>query len=314
MAKGWISGDESAKEMLGRALKDRPLLMLPSPLNRVPLGVNNIVEILGPSPSAKSEILLQMAVTCILPKNRNGVEYGGMGLSVLFLDLDCRLDIFRLSQSLKLQITKAIRLHKVTNNQKDGEYEIEELNLFTECMKRFSYTRCYDSFEFLACLKVLHYKLEKDRSMDGSASGVRVLMIDNIGAFYWIDRVFSSLPQGNTSRKNICLQSVTEAVVQEIKKLLMLHPLLVVATKTVTSQVKSSYSSRVSIPLYREYMPSIWQSFVTHRILVRAADDKRKLNDRDSYLAEWLLPALKLTDQFVVDDNGITTLMRGLVN
>ncbi|KAI3701756.1 hypothetical protein L6452_27076 [Arctium lappa] len=325
MAKLWINGDESAKQMLGRVLKERPLLLLPHPLHRIPLGVSNIVEIVGPSPSAKTEILLQVAVSCILPKSWNGVQYGGLEHSVLFLDLDCRLDIFRLSQSLKLRITEANRLHKITKKQKgvavsnaitEHQCEYDDMDLFTECMKRFSYTRCYDSFEFLAALKVLHHKLEKERNTDGS--GVHVLMIDNIGAFYWINRGFSSLPQWNPNRKNLSLQSVFETVVPEIKKLLLLHPMLVLATKMVTYQVKSSYSSwasgvasevNIGKGTYREYMPSIWQSFVTRRILVRASDDKRKLQDQVCYLAEWLLPALNLTDEFVVGDAGILTLL-----
>lgn len=315
MAKEWINRDENAKQMLGRVLRNRPLLLLPQPLHRVPLGVNNIVEIAGPSPSSKTEILLQMAVTCILPKNRNGVQYGGLELSVLFLDLDCRFDIFRLSQSLKLKITEANRLHKTTNLQNGVECEDDDMDLFSECMKRFSYTRCYDSFEFLAALKVLNYKLEKGRKLNGNGSRVHVLMIDNIGAFYWIDRGFSSLPQGKPNRKNICLQTVTETVVQEIKKLLLLHPMLVLATKTVTIQVKNSYPSRVtssSNNTYREYMPLIWQSFVTHRILVRLSEDKRrKFHDQVCYSAEWLLPALNLSDEFFVGDTGILNSLQG---
>nr|GEV83440.1 DNA repair protein XRCC2 homolog [Tanacetum cinerariifolium] len=303
MAKEWIKRDESAKQMLQRVLKERPLLLLPQPLHRVPLGTHNIVEIVGPSPSAKTEILLQMAVNSILPKTRNGVQYGGSEHSVLFIDLDCRLDIFRLSHSLKQRISEANKWHKTMNNQMGVEYD--EMGLFGDCMKRFSYTRCYDSFEFLAALKGLHNKLAND-----SKKTVYVLMIDNVGAFHWIDRSFSSLSQGNPNRKNFGLQSVFETVVKEIKKLLLLHPMLVLATKTVTSQIKTSYSGRVSgfsNNAYREYMPLIWHSFVTHRILVRPLDDKRKVQDPVCYFAEWLLPALNFSDEFVVGDTGILT-------
>ncbi|PWA85511.1 rhodanese-like domain-containing protein 11, chloroplastic [Artemisia annua] len=54
MAKEWIKRDESAKQMLQRVLKE------------------------SPSPLAKTEILAQMAVNSILPKTRNGVQYGGL--------------------------------------------------------------------------------------------------------------------------------------------------------------------------------------------------------------------------------------------
>ncbi|KAI3685821.1 hypothetical protein L6452_35080 [Arctium lappa] len=112
-------------------------------------------------------------VSCILPKSWNGVQYGGLEHSVLFLNLDCQLDIFHLSQSLKLRITEANRLHKITKKQKgvdvssrisEHQREYDDMDLFTECMKWFLYTRCYDSFEFLVALKVLHHKLEKERN------------------------------------------------------------------------------------------------------------------------------------------------------
>lgn len=57
--RGWIHGDETAKAMLARVLTERPFLFLP-PLHRVPLRVGNVVEIAGPSPSAKSQILLHV--------------------------------------------------------------------------------------------------------------------------------------------------------------------------------------------------------------------------------------------------------------
>lgn len=57
--RGWIHGDESAKTMLARLLAERSLLLLP-PLHRLPLRVGNVVEITGPSSSAKSQVLLQV--------------------------------------------------------------------------------------------------------------------------------------------------------------------------------------------------------------------------------------------------------------
>ncbi|XP_058091278.1 DNA repair protein XRCC2 homolog isoform X3 [Magnolia sinica] len=162
MARAWIDGDESAKEMLARVLTDCPFLLLP-PLHRVPLRVGNVVEIAGPSPSAKSEILIQAAINCILPKEWNGVHYGGLERLVMYFDLDCRFDVLRLSQSLKHRIVDAhgpganihLELHKSPQEYDDTmalrTHSDEEL--FGVCMKRFLYIRCYNSIEFLAALK-----------------------------------------------------------------------------------------------------------------------------------------------------------------
>lgn len=55
----WIDGDESAAEMLARVLKVHTSLFVP-PLHRVPLRVGNVVELIGPAGSAKTQILIQV--------------------------------------------------------------------------------------------------------------------------------------------------------------------------------------------------------------------------------------------------------------
>ncbi|RWR85468.1 DNA repair protein XRCC2 isoform X1 [Cinnamomum micranthum f. kanehirae] len=127
-----------------------------------------------------------------------------------------------------------------------------------------------------------------------AAHGVDIhfLMIDSIGAFYWVDRASKPLALEGDNRRYLSLQSVAEAVVQEIRKILQLQPMLVLATKTniygmgaITSDTKRTFrkwtsqdtldlrtSSRgMEEHLYREYMPLVWQSFVTHRILLRVS-------------------------------------------
>ncbi|KAK1552161.1 hypothetical protein Q3G72_011512 [Acer saccharum] len=107
----------------------------------------------------------QVAISCILPKEWNGVHYGGLGRLVMFLDLDCRFDVSCLAQLLKHRIIQANgSSSKVHSEQNDGgswtchakknssiAYDEE---LFALCLRRFLYVRCYDSFEFLATLKV----------------------------------------------------------------------------------------------------------------------------------------------------------------
>lgn len=47
-------------------------------------------------------------MNCILPKEWNGVHYGGLERLVMFIDLDCRFDILRLSEMLKHRIMEPI--------------------------------------------------------------------------------------------------------------------------------------------------------------------------------------------------------------
>ncbi|KAL2329105.1 hypothetical protein Fmac_022532 [Flemingia macrophylla] len=301
--EGWIGGDESGGEMLSRVRSVRPFVF-PPPLHRVPLRLGNVVELVGPSPSAKTHILIHAAVTAVLPKHHGGLDH-----FVLFLDLDCRFDIARFSQLL---------LHRITP---DGAQDCDQ-TLYDLCMSRFLYARCYDTFQFLHTLRTLHCRLEKLKQLHGV--GVHLLMIDSIGAFHWMDRASMFLSQrGN--KKKLFLQTVSEAVVQNIRKLLQVHPMLVIATKsvifgnkysTVSNEVKRNVEERCSKNLtrnhqtfqYREYMPSVWQSFVTHRILVRSSDDHpvgTNYQNSTFYLLEWLLPRLSFIDKIVVKDAGV---------
>ncbi|KAK7258054.1 hypothetical protein RIF29_32459 [Crotalaria pallida] len=307
----WIRGDETAAEMLSRVSTLRPF-SLPPPLHRVPLRVGNVLEIVGPSPSAKTHLLIQAAITCILPKH-----YGGFDHLSLFIDLDSRFDITRFSQIL---------INRIRTLQ--GEADHDNNTLFNSCMSRFLYVRCSNSLQFLQTLKTLDQRLKKEKEVHGV--GVHLLMIDSIGAFHWVDRgsMFLSLRENN--RKKLFLQSVSEAVVQDIKKLLQVHPILVIATKSViygyrystaTTEVKGSFmkdnwedrcarnATRSHHHFqHREYMPSVWQSFVTHRIVLRLSDDHPVTSNSHCssfYLLEWLLPRLSFKEKIIVNDAGV---------
>ncbi|KAH0764431.1 hypothetical protein KY285_000302 [Solanum tuberosum] len=83
------------------------------------------------------------------------------------------------------------------SGSKDAHTEYDK-ELFAVSMRRFLYIRCYDSFEFLATLKTLHFQLQKEKEAHGS--GVYLLMIDSIGAFYWMDRASPSIPPRSNNR------------------------------------------------------------------------------------------------------------------
>ncbi|KAG9443972.1 hypothetical protein H6P81_015312 [Aristolochia fimbriata] len=305
----WINADESAKDMLSRVLLERPLLLLP-PLHRVPLRVGNVVEIVGPSPSAKTEVLIQAAISSILPKEWGGVHYGGLERLVIYIDLDCRFDVHRIAQSLK---------HRISEIQ-ESTFLNEEL--FQACMRRFSYIRCYNSYELLAVLKTLQTRLQKETELNGLAA--HLLMIDSIGAFYWVDRASKSLPLDGNNRKTLSLQSVAQTVVNEIRQLIQGQPMLVLVTKatimgmgplasnmkrTGTKWIpqdnsKENLNRRLEQYVYQEYMPSVWQLFVTHRIFLTTSDSK--LGDVPVHVSQWLIPPLQVSDRFVVRDAGIS--------
>lgn len=329
----WIKGDESAKEMLARVFIH---FFLPPPLHTFPFRPGNVVEIVGPSPSAKTHTLMQAAIRCILPKEWNGVRYGGLDHVVMFIDLDCRFDILHFTRLLEhqIKISEGLRFNEeMDKNETDSAKYISKKdslggnvkNLTSMCLRRFIYVRCYNSLQFLATLKTMHTQIRERKEKHGI--GVHMLMIDSIGAFYWTDRALSSLSLGDVNRKGLSLQAVSEIVVEELRKLLQLHPMLILTTKTVnlqdrffkheinsaprkvfsedTSCLRATRSKPQNIP-YREYMPSVWQNFVTHRVLIRPSDDE--IQNFPIFSSEWLLPMLNTIERFTVGDNVILTV------
>ncbi|KAG6522906.1 hypothetical protein ZIOFF_020062 [Zingiber officinale] len=373
--RAWIHGDESAKTMLARLLIERSLLLLP-PLHRLPLRVGNVVEITGPSSSAKSQVLLQAAVHCILPKEWKGIRFGGLERIVIYFDLDCRFDVRRLTQILKFRILGVLgsingsnRAHQEGFQEYHGEASIMNSvydELIVACMKRFLYIRCYDSYEFLAALKAspllqrliciaycsltmhsraqvesgvlgvgIHFLLiDRLRDLDGDHNGYYELgdtiQIEfRIGAFYWIDR---SIQPSNSldyksfllfgsklylfSRGTMSFQHLVETIVQEIRKFLEVQPVLVLVSKASIFGAGTSIDAQRDIEmctssrdtdkvLYREYMPSAWQAFVTHRINLQLSDkytNDKKGGTSPIYTSEWVQPPLNIKDQFAVAD------------
>lgn len=333
--KEWLAVDESAKSLLARTLARRipPLTSVP-PLHRVALHAGHVLEIVGPSGSAKSELLLQAAVACILPRQLDGISYGGSEGVVMMLDLDCRFDMLRLISALQLRINEARALQQGPSNDM-VRYSNEGDDVFTGCLKRFFYIRCYSSFDFLAALKTLHAKL---RRLGENGTHPHLLMIDSINAFYWIDRaVSSSTPAGlGAGRTALSLQVVSEAIVQELNQVFQTHPLLILATKSLIQnwtlgdrkytdgskgippgdtepKLGRSYDempSKEGRAVLRDFMPAVWQGFVTHRVILQGpfqpgAHDVSK-EDLPFFTAEWESPCLKQVDKFIIQDRGIT--------
>lgn len=72
-------------------------------------------------------------MNCILPKEWNGVHYGGLERLVMFIDLDCRFDILRLSEMLKHRIMEPIG--ELVNSLKNGAFHFDIALTFIFCFR-----------------------------------------------------------------------------------------------------------------------------------------------------------------------------------
>ncbi|KAK9846012.1 hypothetical protein WJX81_008398 [Elliptochloris bilobata] len=197
--------DETASQLLARSCCD-PISTGVFFVGALRAG--HVLEVNGPSGAAKSEILVQVAASCILPKDAGGVALGREE-NVVLLDLDAKFDELRLFQVLSMRLSEAL------------QQSVEEVSEPARAsLQRFHLVQCDSSFQLLATLRVLKPLLTKLQA----GAGLQLLLIDNMSAYYWQDRaVFQAaaerMPQALT------FSTVHTAVVAELRKLLLLRRL-----------------------------------------------------------------------------------------
>lgn len=250
----------------------------------------------------------------------------------MYLDLDCRFDVLRLAQILRNRIAEGCRLAHLGNGDPENDVTKDEFQcslqntLFSDCMQRFLYARCCKSPEFIDALKTVQSQSRREVS----GAGIYFVMIDSIGAFYWIDRG----SQASRESKGKTLQSIFESVVHELRKILQLEPALVLVTKasvygegTTTANDFNRDSSKYMLEdpsglgysrreeertlSNREYMPSIWQSFVTHRINLQVEAEVPSVLESEVlplHTSEWVQPCLKMKEKFSIMDDGVNLI------
>ncbi|XP_028553442.1 DNA repair protein XRCC2 homolog isoform X5 [Dendrobium catenatum] len=288
----WLLVNETAKAMVDRMEEERPSLFFP-PLNRFSIRAGDVVEITGPSPSAKSEILLQAAIHCILPWEWNGICFRGLEMVVAYIDLDCRFDVLRLAQ---------VQLMVPVGTQTKSLPGIASWihKLITWIMNCFYPT--------------VHH---------GSTSSREGLGVSFIGAFHWNHRACQPLTKEGNTWEKLSLEKLTENVVQEIKNIQDVQPLIVLASKatifgsaTTTIHAHRGHSEGLKNKnkdvgknfSYREYMSPLWQSLVTKKAFVGISDvvssDGRN-GEFPTYVCEWIKPHEDHLYKFVVRNNGI---------
>ncbi|XP_006646514.1 DNA repair protein XRCC2 homolog [Oryza brachyantha] len=334
--RAWLAADETAAAFLSRSLSARPPILLPPPLHRAPLRPGNVVEIAGPSNSGKSQLLLTAAIQCILPKEWKGTYFGGLGKAVIYLDLDCRFDVLRLAQVLRNRIAECCGSTNPRNEEFAEDAAVDssfENTLFSDCMKRFLYARCYNSSDFIAALQNMHSQSQAKSEVLGV--GIYFLMIDSIGSFYWMDR--DSQPITESKGRTLSRQSMTEMVVQKLRRFFQLQPVLLMVTKApiygegfttgndfqrgTSKQTSEDSTIRCTGPeeekniSCREFMPSVWQSFVTHRIKLQDLGQEAELfsgpgnKELPLHTSEWVQPSLNTKDRFSITDDGVILIL-----
>ncbi|GAQ89378.1 DNA recombination and repair protein [Klebsormidium nitens] len=321
----FLQPDESMRDFLLRTFVE-PLGTSVPFIDSAAIRPGNVVEIFGASGSGKTEILTQAVATCILPSEVDGVGYGGAGGAALFFDLDGRFDILRLVRILESRINEA----QVAQGGGDADALSQ---VFTASLRRFRLLHCHNSFHLLAALKMLQPEIRQIVQNHGPDS-LHLICIDSIGAFHWLDK---GLHLWAGHRDALTQSGLSKAVVTELKHIMKRHRPLMLATKsaigapnrwrpygsgsTTASGRSPQEGARGShededpelpqkaVLYHKEYMPAVWQDFVTHRLVLQgpASPDpggphQQALLGPPVFSAQWEKPPGSDIAKFVILD------------
>ncbi len=212
-------------------------------------------------------MLLHILCRCILPSAWNGIEIGGLGVEVLYVDTDYHFSILRLTGMLEARVTAALEKGVTDPNQPNSSpspTEEEMEGFLKSCLDRLHFACCSSSTQLVVTLHSFESLLSNNPN-------ICVLMLDSVSAFYWTDKLAggNSVPTQEANMKRIATV---------VNKLATLHNLVVFAAKQALYQPRKhaqpwGESNAQYTPVkehgceHHEYLCKLWQRLVTHRFL-----------------------------------------------
>jgi DNA-repair protein XRCC2 len=174
-----------------------------------PLRPGNVLEVVGASGCGKTELLVQAAVTCLLPARADGVEYGGNGgtlqlsaqrsrtlahplrspAGVLYLDLDGKLDTGRLPLALSRRVLAARAAAGVPPGETlpsgcGGRLCAPSDGVYAASLAAFRLLRCRSDAALVRAAAALELLVAPPSRAGGWAQDqgppVRLLLVDNL--------------------------------------------------------------------------------------------------------------------------------------
>ena len=138
----------------------------------------DVVELCGTEGTGKTEVLLNIAAHCTLPKSWKGRRFPGRSTEVIYISTDYKFDLLRLVSLLEGKICQGFQQNSVeTPSEDSGDYK----KVITSCLARAHILYCNSSSELITTLQSM-------KSFLHNHPEVCVLILDNIANFYWVDR------------------------------------------------------------------------------------------------------------------------------
>ena len=200
---------------MARLINRRSIYRLDEMLFPGGLEPGHVVELSGEEGTGRSQYLLHLLATAILPAEISGVDIGGLDAEVLFIDTKYTFSVLRLVALLERRLSVALNktddtstTKKSTNADADSDDAVE--SAIRQCLARFFFVHCSSSSQLAVTLCSLE-------SVLAAKPSIRLVMLDDICAFYHMD-VFTN----TESRFNLCINL--------LKNLVSTRQLIVIAT------------------------------------------------------------------------------------
>lgn len=246
-----------------------------------------IYEIVGTEGTGKTEFLLNIVASIILPKSWRNIQLHGSDASVIFIDTDYKFSIIRLAMIMEKKIIEKIeKCSKNTVTPSADEME----GFITDCLKRLSLVHCNNSSHLLITL----FSLETSVSNNPNISAI---MIDSISVFYWLDK---SMGGESTSMQELRLRQISDY----LSKLVNDYNLVLFATSAVLFQKKSKDYDCKGVNSNQdtenmEYLCKSWQRKIDYKLVM-----KRDSESNFHVFCE----GLNISRDFIIDECGIKFL------
>ena len=260
---------------------------------RIKMNAGQILEICGENDTCKTECLLQAAATCVLPH-----AFGGCTSKVLFIDMLSGIDPLRLVQILDSRIRG-----NIDPKQEAGSRILEE------SLKRFQLIRCYNNMDLICALKAIPHRQQKelDDNSSSTSSGYKLVLIDSISAFYWVERNLSENGSQVVSMQQD-IMDFTRSKSNTVTDLLGLDPdsasysLQNVYESIAVNLQRAAQKLRSAVIVAKNsatVLPKAWKC--DYRVVLRNHE-----RARNTFTAQWDLPKMDKVFDFTVGDSNIT--------
>ena len=208
-------------------------------------GAPCIVEIAGSEGVGKTELLINIAINSIIPKQWQGCILNGNEVEVIYIDADCKLSLLRLRTILESKIRAAFLEHNKMNPLLSPLASDDIDTLLQLCLQRLYIIQCRTASELV-------YSLFSLKDMFTVQPDIQLLLIDGLMAYHWVERALS-------------VESLNEYYAGIVKSLQLLHKnydFITIVTKNIPP---AKYEGS-----QRDYLCKDWNNFPSHRYFLES--------------------------------------------